>query len=191
MLSGVVRVRLALIRHFPVKDAAGLCYGRLDLPLAHALRAQDVESLRQALPAAAPVYSSPLSRCWQLAQRLDAAAQADARLQELDFGRWEGCRWQDIGAAALDEWIASGYAGIHGGESLAHMQARVWQWADALAATGQPDITAITHAGVIRALWSRTRTWDACLVQAVPYGEIQWLDWPAPLRPDLARTENA
>ncbi|MBB5193461.1 alpha-ribazole phosphatase [Silvimonas terrae] len=182
-------MRIALIRHFPVKDAAGLCYGQLDLPLAHATRVADIQPLRMALPGAVRVYSSPLSRCWQLAQLLDLAAQADDRLQELDFGRWEGRRWDEIGAMALDEWIASGYAATHGGEGLTDLQERVWQWADELAAAGQPEAIAITHAGVIRALWSRTRAWDACLAQPVPYGEIQWLDWPGTGQPGGPTTD--
>jgi alpha-ribazole phosphatase len=171
-------MRIALIRHLPAKDAAGLCYGRLDLPLERPLDHLETQRLRDTLPQGAPLYSSPSLRCWQLAQALDDAAIADQRLQELDFGRWEGRAWQDIGAAALDAWIVSGYAAIHGGESLLAMQARVWQWADELAATGRDEVIAVTHAGVIRALWSRTRSWEACLAQPVPFGEVQWLDWP-------------
>jgi alpha-ribazole phosphatase len=178
VLSGVVRMRLALIRHLPVKDAAGRCYGRLDLPLAEPLATPDIQRIQTLLPAHVPVYSSPLLRCWQLAQVLDPAAIADDRLMELDFGRWEGQLWQDIGAAALDDWIASDYAATHGGESLAAMQARVWQWADEVAAQGVTTAVLVTHAGVIRALWSRTRPWQACLQQAVPQGEVQWIDWP-------------
>lgn len=171
-------MRLALIRHLPVKDAAGLCYGQLDLPLAQPLTAQDVARIQVLLPVAAPIYSSPLARCWQLAQALNPAAVADMRLQELDFGRWEGLPWDDIGPAALDDWIASDYAATHGGESLVAMQTRVWQWADELATQDVANAVVVTHAGVIRALWSRTRAWQDCLQQPVPHGEVLWVDWP-------------
>ncbi|GGP24147.1 phosphoglycerate mutase [Silvimonas iriomotensis] len=169
----------------PVQDATGLCYGRLDLPLAQSPAAHDIEALQARLPAGAPVYSSPLARCWQVAQQLAPAAVADARLQELDFGQWEGRAWQDIGPAALDDWIASGYAATHGGESLAALQARVWQWADELAASHVETAIVVTHAGVIRALWSRMLPWDQCLQRPVPHGEILWITWPqaAPVAP--------
>ncbi|WP_188693774.1 histidine phosphatase family protein [Silvimonas amylolytica] len=171
-------MRLALIRHLPVKDAAGLCYGRLDLPLAQDVCARDIACLQAQLPDGVPVYSSPLSRCWLLAQAISPVAMKDTRLQELDFGQWEGRSWQDIGAGALDNWIATGYDATHGGESLVVMQARVWQWADECAAKGIKVAIVVTHAGVIRALWSRFLPWDDCLGQAVPHGEVLWLTWP-------------
>ncbi|MDR3429306.1 MULTISPECIES: histidine phosphatase family protein [Silvimonas] len=170
-------MRLYLIRHWPVHGGEGICYGQLDLPLAQPLQPEMIAALRRQLPAAAPVFSSPLQRCRLLAERLHPAPRLDSRLQELDFGRWEGQPWQSIGAAALDDWIAGDYNGTaHGGESLAVMQQRVWQWANT-AAQQTDSAVVVTHAGVIRALWSRHAPIADCLKQPVPHGEILILDW--------------
>ena len=85
---------LYLIRHPRPLIAPGVCYGRLDvaaedpLPIAAALRAL--------LPAGAPVWSSPLQRCRLLAGHLRPQPRLDERLQEIDFGDWEGQAWDDI-----------------------------------------------------------------------------------------------
>ena len=53
---------------------------------------------------------SPLRRCHQLAQALQAlrpglASAADSRLLEMDFGEWEGQPWDAL-TAAIDAWAA-------------------------------------------------------------------------------------
>ncbi|GAB7129391.1 alpha-ribazole phosphatase [Silvimonas sp. JCM 19000] len=159
---------------------AGICYGRLDLP-AVAPSATQLADLRTVLPNAARWFSSPAQRCLSLAHALHAAPHIEPALQELDFGQWEACAWSNIGAAALDAWISAGYDGAaHGGESLTALQQRVWHWADALATqqAAAQAVVAITHAGVIRALWSRTQPFEACLRRAVPHGELIVQDWP-------------
>lgn len=121
------------------------------------------QALATALPAPVRlVQHSPLQRCVQLAHALQAlrpglALQADARLQELDFGAWEGRAWDAIGRAPVDAWSAA--FATHrpgGGENLADMLQRV---AAALAAacagpegtgTRGSDVLWITHAGVAR-----------------------------------------
>ena len=169
-------MRLYLIRHLPVPAGAGICYGRLDLA-AEPATPQQLSVLRASVPLHIPFFSSPAQRCLTLARQLEAQPQIDPRLQELDFGLWEACAWSNIGAAALDAWIAGGYDGAaHGGESLSGMQQRVWQWAD-----GQRHhvhVAAVTHAGVIRALWSRFKPMADCLAQPVPYGQLIELSWP-------------
>ena len=76
----------------------------------------------------------------------------------MDFGDWEGRRWNAIGPAALDAWVAD-FAGHRpgGGESVQAFMggvAAVWDeaWDKAGDATRPPADTAwITHVGVIRA----------------------------------------
>ena len=50
------------------------------------------------------VFSSPLTRCVQLAERLSDNVTTDARLLELDFGDWEGKRFDDIDVDVLQQW---------------------------------------------------------------------------------------
>ena len=98
-----------------------------------------------------PVVTSPLQRCEQLAHALiglrpDLACKKDLHLQEMDFGDWEGRRWNAIGPAALDAWVAD-FAGHRpgGGESVQAFMggvAAVWDeaWDKAGDATRPPPI---------------------------------------------------
>ena len=109
------------------------------------------------LPTGIQVLSSPLQRCEQLAQSLraerpDLAYETDDRLQEMDFGQWEGRAWQAIAQGELEAWTSdfADYAVGQNGESVAVFMARVAAAFDALPSQG--DTVWITHAGVIRAV---------------------------------------
>jgi len=138
---------IVLIRHPPVRAAPGTCYGRLDLAL---------EDDAAIVPLAArlagfggTVWTSPVRRC-----RLVAAAigpyRVDDRLQELDFGAWEGRRWDDMPRDALDRWAAdpAGFA-PPGGETGAALVARVTAFWRALP---PGDHGVITHGGPLKVL---------------------------------------
>jgi alpha-ribazole phosphatase len=155
-------VDLILIRHPAPAIDAGVCYGKTDVPLArdasesaHALAAR-----LAALDAPLPQHfaTSPLRRCAQiadpLARHFGCACAIDARLQEIDFGAWEGQRWDAIDRAALDAWAADlRHARMHGGESVAQFEARVGAWLDLWRepmAEPASSVLAVTHAGVMR-----------------------------------------
>ena len=176
----VTSSRLWLVRHADPLVAPGTCYGMLDVPAdAQATRAA-AERLSTALPPGARGAHSTLQRCELLAQELkalrpDLTLTPDARLREMDFGRWEGKTWDAIGKSDIDAWVA-GFA-THapgGGESLAHMlhrvaaalqTAREWR-----AEQGVKDVVWITHAGVARCVaWLQERG-----ESALPRSE----DWP-------------
>ena len=152
--------RLWLVRHAAPLVAPGTCYGALDVPADAQTTRAAAERLSTALPPGARVAHSTLQRCELLAHDLqalrpDLTFTPDARLREMDFGRWEGQTWDAIGKSAIDAWVA-GFA-THapgGGESLAHMLHRV---AAALQTArewrtdqGAKDMVWITHAGVAR-----------------------------------------
>lgn len=150
-------MKLYLVRHAPVDQADGLCYGRTDLAANADATLAAARHLGTLLPAGLHMASSPLQRCTALAsaiaaQRPDLAWQGtDARLQEMDFGQWENRSWLQIGQPAVDCWLED--FSCHapgGGESVADFMARVqhaWQaWI-----RRRHDGLWITHAGVIRA----------------------------------------
>ncbi|MGL4807532.1 MAG: histidine phosphatase family protein [Giesbergeria sp.] len=151
--------RLWLVRHAPPLAAQGLCYGRLNLP-ADAQATQDcARALAGALPTRVHAWHSPLQRCEQLALALqalrpDLASKPDARLQELDFGRWEGLAWSALPRAAIDAWTADFACHPPGdGENLATMVQRVraaLQDARQQALQSQSNVLWISHAGVAR-----------------------------------------
>ena len=141
-------MHLHLIRHPKPLIETGICYGRLDCLAEDAVSA--AASLLAELPAGLPVWSSPLRRCRDLAQLLNAKFVIDDRLAEMNFGVWEGRRWDDIPRAELDAWAAdvAGYA-PPGGESPRELQRRAL---DFVAALDVPEAVIVTHAGVIRTL---------------------------------------
>lgn len=165
-------MHVCLIRHFAPDVAPGVCYGQTDLRLAdHAdVRSAQIAVLRQQLDtlvgAGAPVFSSPLQRCADIASVLSAQVIHDARLQELHFGEWEMQSWDAIGSAGLDAWAAD-LAGFRppGGETGYEVQERALAWLREISARHHSAIV-VTHAGVIRALQAHH--------QALP--GAQWLD---------------
>ena len=150
-------MKLWLVRHAQPLIDPGVCYGASDIaadPMA--TRACAVQ-LAQVLPQGVPLISSPLQRCEQLALDLqglrpDLTLSLDMRLAEMDFGCWEGQRWDAIPAAAFDAWMADfGALPFGGRESVDAFMQRV---AAARAETAQQgrDVVWITHAGVMRAM---------------------------------------
>jgi alpha-ribazole phosphatase len=147
---------LALIRHTRANIADGVCYGSTDvaaLPF-DAEFSRIVEEITAWRPER--IISSDLRRCRVLADTLSAATGArqeiDARLRELDFGDWEGMRWDDLPRDALDRWAADplGFAAPRG-ESGAALIARVTAcFADISEFQGRQAI--VSHAGPLRVL---------------------------------------
>lgn len=149
-------MRLFLIRHPRPAIDAGVCYGRSDVELAGdpVFVAADVAArLRSYLPATAPVYSSPLRRCRQLAEHLHEAPISDGRLMEMNFGEWELQAWDSIPRDHIDQWAAdpSGFV-PPGGESATQLQARVIDFVTSLQLADVMEAVLVTHAGVIKAL---------------------------------------
>lgn len=145
------------LRHPPLPQLQGVCYGRRDddpPPGAHGLAAQALCAAHPRL-LRLPLLSSPARRCRGLAEALcaqagvgDGATRCDPRLWELDFGAWEGLRWDALPRAALDRW-AEDVVGFRppGGESFRDLVARV---DDCLRTLDGPHLI-VAHAGVIRA----------------------------------------
>ena len=136
------------IRHPPLRDVAGLCYGRRDLRI----EAEDVAAAAATLQAqpALPILSSPAQRCLDLARAIAGPrpVAVDGRLQEMDFGAWEGQSWSALPRDDLDRWAAD-VAGFRppGGECFRDVLARLH---DAFGALHAPHLI-VTHAGIIRA----------------------------------------
>lgn len=98
------------------------------------------------------VVTSPARRCLLLAQAITPAPIIDPRLQELDFGAWEGVSWDAVPRAALDAWAADPLAfAPPGGETGASLIERVGRAVASLVAAGD-DCIVITHGGPLRLL---------------------------------------
>jgi len=150
-------VQLYLIRHPAPQVAAGICYGRTDLPLAADVAAAAARIAPQ-LPPQLAVYTSPLQRCRRLAEALHPAPRSDERLQEMHFGEWELQPWHLVQRAALDGWAADplGYRPPLG-ESVAELQARVHDFVTEARREGVERAVLVTHAGVIKVIVGQVR----------------------------------
>lgn len=147
-------MKLWLARHARTLAPEGTCYGASDVEADAVATQEAARALAEVLPAGLAVRCSPLRRCMELARALqalrpDLAPAADARLAEMDFGTWEGRRWDALAGTAFDAWMADfGTYRCGGGESVAALMERT---AAALADT-HADALWITHAGVARAV---------------------------------------
>ena len=154
LLSGGLDVALTLIRHTRPAVNPGICYGRTDLALAHTF-AEEAEAILAQLEPTEALVSSPLNRCRALAELIGSALHLqpayDRRLQEMDFGTWEGRDWNDIPRTELDAWADDFlHARPHGGESVHAFVARVHEVLAELRKDGVSRLV-VTHAGVIKA----------------------------------------
>ncbi len=141
-------MQVFLIRHPRPLIEAGICYGRLDVDCLEPQLA--AERLRPRLPADLPVFSSPLRRARRLAEALSADICIDQRLSEIDFGTWEGKRWDEIGRGEIDAWAEDVLNFTPpGGESVAALQSRALDFAASL---NLPQLAVVTHAGIMRSL---------------------------------------
>ncbi len=142
-----------LIRHPPADVAAGRCYGRLDMKL----RGDAAGAIQAIVAALAPhrlarIWTSPAMRCRAVADATGLKLRVDPRLQELDFGAWEGMAWDDVPRTALDAWAAdvAGFA-PPGGESGAALCARVAAVHRDLIEAGE-DVAIVSHGGPLKVL---------------------------------------
>lgn len=147
---------LWLVRHALPLVGPGICYGRLDMAADAALTQTAAQALATALPLQARISASPRQRCLQLADALcalrpDLRYDTDPRLQEMDFGQWEGMPWQQIPKAQIDIWTQDFFNHAPGGgESVADVMQRVGQAWDDIQPQTLPVVW-ISHAGVARA----------------------------------------
>lgn len=144
-----------LIRHTQTATAKGLCYGQSDVMLADSFP-EDLFKLQQKLPLITDnslIFSSPLQRCLQLAKRLSTSVISDERLLEVNFGDWEGRRFEDIDADILLHWTNNFvHSPPPNGECFSDLCQRVGDFWQALLTHNAAQVLIITHAGVIRAL---------------------------------------
>jgi alpha-ribazole phosphatase len=176
-------MNIYLVRHPPPMGADGICYGDLEVAVDDRAAATSAESIKARLPsdvlAAARIYSSPSSRCLVLAQRLASPREPTAcgELLEMNFGEWQGRRWDDIERGQIDAWSRDLWNYRPGGGESAQMVAVRWRrWLDEATRSGG-DIVAVTHAGVIRVALARSGPGrDSALTDPIPFGSVNRLD---------------
>ena len=164
-------VRLLLIRHAATAwTAQGRFQGQTDIPLSPHGRHQ-VTALAQRLMAETLhlLYASDLQRAWETAQAIAVPhalhVQAEPRLREMAFGRWEGLTYAEIeqqDAESLAAWECDQlHSAPPGGETLLQMTQRVRAaYVDMLAAGQDKTVGLVAHGGPLQLL--------LCLVVGLP-----------------------
>lgn len=173
-------MRLWLVRHARPLVEPGLCYGALEVEADPAQTAAVARELAGALPRSLELLASPRRRCVHLAQALsalrpDLAWRVDQRLAEMDFGRWEGRRWDDLDRCELDAWSGdfANYRTGGCGESSALFLGRVGQLLDEAILAGR-DQAWITHGGVYKALLLRQNGVGTAAASDWPGASLAW-----------------
>ncbi len=170
-------VTLALIRHAPTEwNAQHRIQGRSDIELsAEGRERAKTWKLPPELNAFAWVCS-PLIRARQTARLLGAPADCptDPRLQEADWGDWEGQVLPDLrielGAAMVRNEARGLDLRAPGGESPREVRERLRDFVRDIAGGGR-DTVAVTHNGVLRAGYSLATGWD---MKTKPEVTLEW-----------------
>ena len=156
--------RLALLRHAPTAwNLEKRLQGRADVPLSPEGRAQ---LARRRLPAPWDSWralASPLGRCLETAAALGLTVAVEPRLIEMDWGEYQGRTIDELRERHGVDFAANERRGLDltppGGESPRAVQARLAPLLAEIAAAGRPTL-AVTHRGVIRAIYARAADWD-------------------------------
>ena len=172
-------MEVIFVRHTSVNVPKGTCYGQTDVPVA-ATFAEEAARTLKALSDYTPfdhVYTSPLTRARKLAEYCGYPdAEADDRLMEMNMGRWEMQRYDDISDPCLEEWYQD-YMNLPtpGGEGFPELRRRVGAFLDELRRQSYRRVAVFAHGGVLIAaglqagLFAEQNAWD----HLTPYGGLQ------------------
>jgi broad specificity phosphatase PhoE len=164
---------VALLRHGDTAwSAAGRIQGRRDVPLSDAGRAALAEFRLPAPCREMRIVTSPLSRCTETAALIGAAdAPCDERLVEMSWGEWEGRVLAELRAELGEPMRVNEARGWDfrptGGESPREVLTRAQGW---LRDCDCPTL-AVTHRGVIRAMFAAATGWD---LRGAPPAKLDW-----------------
>lgn len=171
-------MQITFIRHTRVDVPKGIVYGQTDVKLAETYRSE-FEHIRSELQTKQydAVYSSPLSRCKLLAENINNCPniQFDNRLMELNFGNWEGKKWDDIyktDKSWFDNYLTQA---CPGGESNIDLMHRCKDFLIHLFEEhNKANILIISHGGPIRAMLATIDKMSAeeSFNQKINYGQI-------------------
>lgn len=163
-------------RHPRAEGADGRCIGRTDLRVdprrAKGLaRRIQATARRHGLPH--EIHTSPLRRGADVGRwlrRWGWKHVIDPALLEMDFGRWDGRLWDEIGRAEVDDWCAAFTSTAPGGgEPLDAMLMRAARWRSSQ--LSEAPVLVVAHAG-----WMLARRWRCEHGNTLPSADT----WPLP-----------
>ncbi|MCO6026546.1 alpha-ribazole phosphatase family protein [Prevotella cerevisiae] len=197
-------MKVILIRHTRVGVPPGTCYGWTDVPVAEtfpqeaeatAKKLEEIitqDGVRHPLDA---VYVSPLSRARKLAAFCGYAskgfpahpgrelgqAHVDERLKEMNMGKWEMQRYDDI--PKNDPFILEWYKDyMHlactGGESFPQLYNRISSFLDELREKPYRQVALFAHGGVLicAGIYGKLFTPEEAFEHETDYGGIETIE---------------
>ncbi len=146
-------MQLFALRHTSVGIPENICYGYSDIPLSESFETEaevvlkELESIKFN-----KVYSSPLSRCTSLADKISKDYIISENLKEMNFGKWEMQIWDDINDDYFKKW-AENYTVLPcpDGESFQNLLDRANHFLENIVNNKSRNTLVVTHSGVIRA----------------------------------------
>jgi alpha-ribazole phosphatase len=174
---------LYLVRHPTPLDVLGVCYGRREVAIDAAGVPAVAKSVRARIGAAADrcrIFSSPSLRCMLLARAMSARREpvVAEELREMDFGSWEGRRWDELPREQLDAWARDVWRYRPGGAESAALVAERWfRWSAGLRERSGIAVV-VTHAGLIRVALKchGTLGTDEFAQHPIDYGSVHRID---------------
>ena len=142
-------------RHTRVSVPSGICYGQTDVALRETFL-EEIDQFKHRIPTDLDVvFSSPLQRCKQVAKSFSEEFITDNRLLEMDFGSWEMKAWNDIPQIEIQPWYDDFvFTKTPNGENFEILFLRLKSFLDELRTKDYQKVLIVTHAGIIRAIWT-------------------------------------
>ncbi|MFK7048796.1 Putative phosphoserine phosphatase 2 [Flavobacterium columnare] len=182
-------MQIYLVRHTETICPKGVCYGQSDVNLAPNFLEQ-FQEIKKQLPVKALVYSSPLTRCVELAEYcfLKEEITLDDRLKEMNFGKWELQNWDVIPEEERTPWMSDFVnISVPMGESFQILYERVIEfWENLNKQSLEQPLVIFTHAGVIRSLicYLENKPLTEAFSNKVDFGEVKILSLKKSIRKD-------
>ena len=139
----------------------GICYGQTDVELFSTFEEEKKELLKKyGNIKFDKIYSSPLKRCSRLAESFATSSTSityDKRLIEMNFGSWEGEKWDDLEKSEKAKVWFNDYinTACPEGEAYIDLIARVQNFIDDLEKNdSEKNVLIVCHGGTIRAFYS-------------------------------------
>ena len=144
-----------IIRHTRVATPKGICYGQTDVDLANTFEEEYFELKKQLPNHFDAVFSSPLKRCKQLAEKFSVDMILDDRLKEMHFGDWELKAWNDIPLDEIQPWYDDFVTTeTPNGDSFERLYFHCASFFNELRTKDYKKVLIVTHSGIIRSTWS-------------------------------------
>ena len=181
-------MELFVIRHTEVNNPENLCYGNYDIPLMKDFNKKSKQIFQNLPSDLDQIYTSPSKRCVDLLNSQNKNFITIKELQELNFGDWEGKKWDEINQNDLNYWMENFVnTPPQNGENMIQLFDRTIEFTYKLLDLNFKKVLFVTHSGVIRSLLSEALKikLDQIFDISVRFDEIYRFSFTTSKKPEL------